>query len=78
MTRLVSLGFGVIGSWCAWFGVREWRRRDEETAADDAFFGGGRWSHRSNWLRVRSNAIAFVAVGVALVALAGARILSSV
>jgi len=78
MTGLVSLGFGVLGSWCVWFGTSEWRRREEETAADDAFFGGGRWGHRSNWLRVRGNAIAFVAVGlVFVVVVAGARVVAS-
>jgi hypothetical protein len=77
MTGLVSLGLGVVGSWCVWFGASEWRRREEETAAADAFVGGGRWGHRSNWLRICGNAIAFVAVGLVLVVAAGARVVAS-
>lgn len=77
MSGIVSLGFGVLGSWCVWFGTSEWRRREEETAADDAFIRGGRWGHRSNWLRIRGNAIGFVAVGLVLVVVAGARVVAS-
>ncbi|HET6953395.1 MAG TPA: hypothetical protein VFI47_23655 [Acidimicrobiales bacterium] len=77
MTGLVSLGLALLGSWCVWLGAREWRRREEEIAADDAFLGAGRWGHRSNWLRVRGHAVAFVAVGLVLVVLSGARVLAS-
>jgi hypothetical protein len=77
VTGLVSVGFALLGSWCLWFGASEWRRREEETVADDAFFGAGRWRHRSNWMRIRSNAIAFVVVGLVLVVVAVARVLAS-
>jgi hypothetical protein len=77
MTGLVSVGFALLGVWSVWFGAREWRRREAETQADDAFFGAGRGRHSANWLRPRSNAVAFVGLGIVLVALAGARLLAA-
>jgi hypothetical protein len=77
VTGLVSVGFALLGTWCLWFGATEWRRREEETVTDDAFIGAGRWGHRSNWMRIRCNAIAFVVVGLVLVVLAVARVLAS-
>jgi hypothetical protein len=74
MTVLVSLGFALLGCWCIGFAVREWRRREESTRADDPFFGGGRCSHRSNWLRIRGNTVAFGITGVVFIVVAAARL----
>jgi hypothetical protein len=76
MTQLVTLGLAAVGALCIWIGMRWWHRRHAETAADDAFFGTGRWSHRSNWLRIRGNAVAFVTIGLVLVVVAGARLIA--
>lgn len=76
MKHLVTLGLAMIGALCISIGVRWWYTRYAETAADDAFFGTGQWRHRSNWLRIRGNAVAFVAIGLVLVVVAGARLIA--
>ena len=74
MTHLVTLGLAAIGVLCVWTGIREWHTRHTETAAADAFFGAGPWRHRSNWLRIRGSAVAFVAIGLVLIVVTGARL----
>jgi hypothetical protein len=76
MTHVETLGLAAIGGLCVWIGLRWWHTREVETAADDAFFGGGRLGHRSNWLRIRGNAVGLVAIGLALIVVACARLVA--